>query len=58
MLPSSINGTVKAVPVVTYRRYWEGYSGMDFQGEKGTLGLHNWHHQVPQIIVTTAKFMN
>lgn len=26
--------------------------------EREGLGLHNWHHEVPQIIVTTAKFMN
>lgn len=51
---------MKVVPVVTYkhRRDGLGQSRMDFQREKGTLGLHNWHHQVPQIIVTTAKFMN
>lgn len=60
MLSQSIKNPVQAVPVVTPKHKGDGLrqSSMDFQREKGALGLHNWNYQVPQIIVTTAKFMN
>lgn len=51
---------MKAIPVVTHKTQgrWAGVVTHGFPEEKGALGFHNWNHQVPQIIVTTAKFMN